>query len=78
LNLIQRYILHSWVVQWHLLVEAIKAAEDLILNACNFLPKNRPLIGEIDTVVEGLAQTMKKGLVLSEAERCLAIVVDVI
>ena len=40
LNLIKRNIFHVWLIDWHLLIQAIEAAEYMIFNALHFLPKN--------------------------------------
>jgi len=42
-----------------------------------FLPEQRPLVVEVDTVVEGRAQPVEEGLVLGQAEGSFLAAVDI-
>lgn len=62
----------------HLLVQTIEAAENLVLDAGHSLPEDRPLVVEINTVVERFAEPMQQRLILCEPERRLLEVVDIV
>lgn len=40
LHLVKRHILQIWLINWHLFVQAIEAAKDMVFDARNFLPQH--------------------------------------